>query len=111
MSDACLFCAIATGAIPSEKVWESDTAIAFRDIAPQAPVHCVVVSKTHTAKLSETEEDTLLGTLIAAVRETARSLTLEDYRVVINNGASAGQTVFHLHAHLLAGRRLAWPPG
>lgn len=107
----CLFCRIASGDIPVNAVMETETTLSFPDIAPQAPTHVLVIHKQHTASLSETTEEAILGQLVSAVRETAAALQLKDFRVVINNGAEAGQSVFHLHAHLLAGRPFQWPPG
>lgn len=107
----CLFCKIIAGDIPGNKVLETDKLFAFHDISPQAPMHALVISKTHTASLLETDDPALLGDVLAGARDVAKALGLSDYRVVINNGAGAGQTVFHLHLHVLGGRPLAWPPG
>jgi histidine triad (HIT) family protein len=111
----CLFCKIASGAIPAKKLFEDDRAIAFRDIHPQAPTHILVVPKKHIASLAEAgadEDGALLGHLLATVRELARSEGLSGgYRTVINTGADGGQTVDHLHLHLLGGRAMGWPPG
>lgn len=111
MADNCLFCKILTGQIPSNKAAETDCVFAFHDIAPQAPTHVLVIHKTHTASLSETEDNRIFADLLGGARDIAKQLGLNDYRLVINNGAEAGQSVFHLHAHLLAGRPLKWPPG
>lgn len=111
MADDCLFCKILTGQIPSNKAAETDQVFAFHDIAPQAPTHVLVIHKTHTASLAETTDNSILAELSGGVRDIAKQLGLKDYRVVINNGAEAGQSVFHLHAHILAGRPLKWPPG
>jgi histidine triad (HIT) family protein len=111
MSDDCLFCRIIAGDIPARVVADMENALAFQDIAPQAPTHVLVIHKRHTAGLAETDDDALLGELFGAVRDVASDLDLRDFRVVVNNGAGAGQSVFHLHAHLLAGRPLQWPPG
>ncbi len=113
MSD-CLFCKIAAGEIPGERVWEDDRAVAFRDISPQAPTHVLIIPRRHLASLSEAEEADagLLGHLLDLARRLAVQEGIEPgYRVVINNGAPAGQSVFHLHLHLLGGRRFTWPPG
>jgi histidine triad (HIT) family protein len=113
MSD-CLFCKIAAGEIPAERVYEDDDLIAFQDISPQAPVHVLVVPRRHLASLEEAvEEDAaLLGRILLAIRRLARELGVESgYRVVNNCGASAGQSVFHIHFHLLGGRPMGWPPG
>lgn len=107
----CLFCKIIAGEIPSSKVAETDTVYAFNDINPQAPTHVLVIHKRHTPTLAETSDNQLLGELLGGLRDIAAQLNLSDYRVVINNGPGAGQTVFHVHAHLIAGRPLEWPPG
>ena len=112
----CLFCKIVSGAIPVKKVFEDDRAIAFRDINPQAPIHIIVVPKKHVASLAEVgaaqEDEELLGHLLALVAQIARSESLSDgYRTVMNTGPDGGQTVDHLHLHLLGGRAMHWPPG
>jgi len=112
----CLFCKIVSGSIPAKKVFEDEHAIAFRDIHPQAPVHMLVVPRRHVASLAEVGDSegevALLGHLLSAVAEIARAEKLaEGYRTVINTGADGGQTVNHLHLHLLGGRSMAWPPG
>lgn len=110
----CLFCKIIRGEIPSQKVFEDESVCAFKDINPAAPMHILVVPKRHIASLAATaaEDDALLGRLQGVIRELAKSLKLEGgFRVVANNGRGAGQSVDHLHYHLLAGRRLVWPPG
>lgn len=111
MAENCLFCNIVVGAIPCQKAGETEQVLAFHDIHPQAPTHVLVIPKTHTTSLSETHDNTLLGELLGGVRDIAQQLGLSDYRLVVNNGPQAGQTVFHLHAHILAGRPLHWPPG
>ena len=107
----CLFCKIIDGQIPATRLFENEYTVAFADINPQAPTHILVIPKTHVAGISETTDDTVFAQTLATLREIARQRYLSDYRVVINNGAEAGQTVFHLHMHLLAGRPFAWPPG
>ncbi len=109
----CIFCLIAQGELDSDIVQEDTRALAFRDLHPQAPTHILVIPKEHIPSLAEAPEEKgdLLGHLLLMVQEVARDQGLKDYRVVINDGAGAGQTVFHLHVHLLAGRRFAWPPG
>lgn len=111
MSTDCLFCKMITGDIPTRKVTETDTVFAFHDIDPKAPTHVLVIHKTHTASLSETEDNQIFADLLGGVRDVAKELGLTDYRQVINNGPGAGQTVYHMHAHILGGRRLEWPPG
>jgi len=111
MATDCLFCKIIAGEIPSKKAAETENILAFHDITPQAPTHVLVIHKQHTTSLSDTADEALLGQWMAGVRDVAQQLNLSDYRVIVNNGAQAGQSVFHLHAHILAGRPLAWPPG
>ena len=111
--DDCLFCKIAKGDIPSTKVYEDDKIYAFRDIDPQAPSHVLIIPKTHIGSLDEaSEEDSgLLAYLLLKVKEIAAQEGLENgYRVVINTGADGGQTVHHLHIHLLGGKAMGWPP-
>jgi histidine triad (HIT) family protein len=111
----CLFCKIVSGAIPAKMVFEDDRAIAFRDINPQAPVHILVVPKKHIGSLAEAdgnEMTPLLGHLVGLVRQIAQTEKLSGgYRTVINTGPDGGQTVHHLHLHLLGGRAMHWPPG
>ena len=114
MSADCLFCSIAAHEIPATLVHETDHVVAFRDIAPQAPVHVVVIPKAHHADLSAltAADPALAGELLAAVAHVARTEDLEHgFRTVFNTGSDGGQTVFHVHAHVLGGRGLAWPPG
>lgn len=111
----CLFCGIVAGEIRSDVVAESDEWIAFRDINPQAPTHILVVPRRHIATLDELESgaEPLTGALVGAAAEIARTegLVEDGYRIVFNCGAGAGQSVFHIHLHLLGGRRFGWPPG
>jgi len=116
MSDNnCLFCRIISGEIPSDKVYESDLAFAFRDINPQAPTHVLIVPKKHIASLNEAsqEDQALLGhlTLVASKLADQLGIVAGGYRTVINTGAGAGQSVWHIHVHLLGGRVMGWPPG
>ena len=103
----CLFCRIVRRELPTPLLYEDEAVVAFADIAPQAPVHVLFVPKTHTPTHLQTEDTALLQ----AVRLWALREGLSEYRLVINNGAAAGQSVFHLHVHVLAGRPLQWPPG
>ena len=110
----CLFCKMAAGQIPTNKLYEDEQVLAFYDIDPQAPVHFLVIPKRHIASPSAlTQEDAaLVGHIFAVIAELARQLGLENgYRVVTNSGEDAGQSVPHLHFHVLAKRCLAWPPG
>jgi histidine triad (HIT) family protein len=112
--DDCLFCRIIRGEIPSKKVYEDEHTYAFDDINPQAPTHVLIVPKKHVLGLKEaTAEDAeLIGYCQLAAANIARQRSIEDgYRTVLNVGPRAGQSVFHLHVHLLGGRNLQWPPG
>ena len=113
MSD-CLFCKIVAGTIPANREYENDHVIAFRDINPQAPTHLLVIPKKHIARIADIlpTDLHLVGECIRAANELAVREKLDDgYRILVNNGAGAGQTVFHVHWHVLGGRRLGWPPG
>jgi histidine triad (HIT) family protein len=114
MSD-CLFCAIAAGDIPATVVHEDDRFVAFRDISPQAPVHVVVIPRAHYADIAElaAADEALAGGLMAAATSVAAvaGLAAGGFRVVLNTGADGGQTVPHVHAHVLGGRPMGWPPG
>lgn len=111
----CLFCAIVAGEIPATTVLETDRVLAFRDINPQAPTHVLVIPKTHYPDVAALAADdaALLGEVIGVVQQVAAADAVAEtgYRVVFNTGAEAGQTVPHVHAHLLGGRSLTWPPG
>jgi len=108
-----LFSKIIRREIPADIVYEDDRALAFRDINPQAPTHILIIPKHPIPKLADAqpEDSDLLGHLLLTVAKVAQQENLSDYRVVANNGAGAGQSVFHLHLHLLGGRPLQWPPG
>ncbi len=112
---SCLFCRIVTGEIPATKVYEDDDVAAFDDINPQAPMHVLVVPKRHVATLNDLgdDDDRLVGAMVrrAAAIAAARGYDARGYRTVFNCNADAGQTVFHIHLHVLGGRALAWPPG
>ena len=114
-NDRCLFCRIVAGEIPAKKAYEDDDVVAFHDINPQAPVHVLIIPRRHIASLDElTEADAnVVGTVVVRAAKIARTLHLESdgYRLVVNMGEGAGQTVFHIHFHILGGRRLSWPPG
>jgi len=110
--DECLFCRIVAGKIPATVVYEDDHVMAINDVFPRAPFHVLVVPRKHVAKLSELEDEPLGGRLLQAVRRVARQGGVGDnFRLVVNNGDHAGQTVWHLHLHVLGGREFAWPPG
>jgi histidine triad (HIT) family protein len=113
MSD-CLFCKIVDGKIPANMVAQDDRAVAFRDLNPQAPTHVLVIPKKHIASLDvlEDEDAALVGHLHVVAKQIAKAEGLADgWRTVFNVGKHAGQTVFHIHLHLLGGRALGWPPG
>jgi histidine triad (HIT) family protein len=114
MNADCLFCKIAAKQIPSKIVYEDDDVFAFEDIGPQAPTHILICPRKHFASLNEAsaEDQAVLGKLQLVAAEYARKLNLmEGYRTVVNTGPGAGQSVFHLHLHLLGGRAFHWPPG
>ncbi|MGI9262589.1 MAG: histidine triad nucleotide-binding protein [Woeseiaceae bacterium] len=111
----CLFCKIVAGDIPADVVFDTDDVVAFRDINPQAPTHVVIIPKQHIATINDLEDSAAgtVGKLYLAARDIAAAEGIADagYRVVMNCNAAAGQTVFHIHLHLLGGRKLGWPPG
>ena len=109
----CLFCRILKKEIPSKAVFEDEFVYAFRDVNPQAPTHILLIPKRHVSGVEELGpgDEELAGSLIVRARELARSLGLKGFRLVFNSGPEAGQSVFHLHLHLLSGRRMTWPPG
>jgi histidine triad (HIT) family protein len=113
--DRCLFCRIISGEIPSKKVFEDDVVIAFNDINPQAPTHVLVIPRTHISSLDDLDENeaNIIGMTIVRATQIARNLQInsDGYRLVVNHGEAAGQTVFHIHFHLLGGRNFGWPPG
>jgi histidine triad (HIT) family protein len=112
VADDCLFCGILAGSVPAEIVYEDDVAVAFRDINPQAPTHVLVITREHIADLRELgARPDVAAPYVAAVGKVADRLGVEDFRTVFNTGAPVGQTVFHIHAHVLAGRSFTWPPG
>lgn len=114
MSD-CLFCRIAAKAIPAKVVAETPEALAFHDIQPQAPVHALVIPKKHVATLNDAQPDdaALLGKLLLLAKDVARTLGVDasGWRLAVNTNKDAQQSVFHVHLHVLGGRRLEWPPG
>jgi histidine triad (HIT) family protein len=111
----CLFCKIGSGQIPAKVVMQDDEVLAFDDVNPQAPVHVLVIPKRHVADLNDADvgDQALLGRLLEATTLVARKKGIAEagYRVVANTGQDGGQTVFHLHLHVLGGRHMAWPPG
>jgi histidine triad (HIT) family protein len=113
MSDSCLFCRIIRGEIPATLVAEGPKCVAFRDIDPKAPVHILVIPREHVGSLDEARDAQVLGEILLMVADLARKEGVAEsgYRTVINTNDDGGQSVGHLHAHLLGGRRLSWPPG
>lgn len=109
----CLFCRIARGEIPVERLAENEHALAFPDVRPQAPVHALVIPKAHLASLRDARDWAVVGSLHELALEVAkaRGIAESGFRTVINTGADAGQTVFHVHLHVLGGRLMSWPPG
>ena len=114
-SENCLFCKIVAGDIPAEIIYESESAIGFRDVNPQAPTHVLIIPREHIATINDLDagHEVTVGNLYMAAKAIAadEGLTDDGYRVVMNCNEAAGQTVFHIHLHLLGGRSLAWPPG
>jgi len=116
MTDSdCLFCKIAEGEMSADVVYQDDDVLAFRDINPQAPTHVLVIPREHVASVNDLEEGhaALVGRLYLAARDLAEEEGVAEagYRLVMNTGAEAGQSVFHIHLHLLGGRAMSWPPG
>jgi histidine triad (HIT) family protein len=111
----CLFCKIVSREIPSAIVLEADDLLAFKDVRPMAPAHALVIPKKHLTSLNDATpgDEALLGRLVLAAREVADKIGIggSGYRLVVNTGADGGQSVFHLHVHVLGGRAMAWPPG
>ncbi|MFN2349954.1 MAG: histidine triad nucleotide-binding protein [Thioalkalivibrio sp.] len=111
----CIFCKIAAGDIPAEIVYEDDQVLAFRDLNPQAPLHALVIPRKHIATLNDLtpEDEQLVGRMYLAARQVARDagLDVRGYRTVMNCNSEAGQSVYHIHLHVLGGRAMQWPPG
>lgn len=114
MSSDCIFCRIAAGQAQAEILYQDDDVVAFRDVNPQAPSHILVIPRKHIARLADAgpEDEGLLGRVVLAATEVARQEGIgEGFRLVVNNGRPAGQSVFHVHFHVLGGRSMSWPPG
>lgn len=113
--DTCIFCQIAEGKIPSKRVKETDTLLAFEDVHPGAPTHILVIPKEHVASVNdlETRHTAVLGEMVLLAKAIAKEKNIDQtgFRLVMNTGPQAGQSVFHIHLHVLGGRFLAWPPG
>ena len=113
MADECLFCSIVRKEIPAKIVAESPECLAFRDIGPKAPVHVLVIPKVHVRTMNDVTDFALMGKMAQMAAEVAKAegIAEKGYRVIANTNAGGGQTVFHLHLHLLGGRPMKWPPG
>ena len=113
MSENCLFCKMVAGDIKPDIVFENDRILAFNDIAPQAPIHILIIPKKHFSTLNDIDDAALLGELMQTAAQLAKKLGVDDigYRTVINCNEQGGQAVYHLHIHLLAGRQMTWPAG
>lgn len=108
----CIFCSIVSGDISADRVYEDETTVAFRDTNPQAPVHVLVVPREHLVDLPDLARDPVAAAgWLAGIRGAAEALGVREFRTVCNTGAGVGQSVFHVHAHVLAGRPMGWPPG
>jgi histidine triad (HIT) family protein len=111
----CLFCKVANGDVPAELIYEDDKVVAFRDIAPQAPVHCLIIPREHIPSINDLNEEhtALMGHLIQVATKIAseQGVATDGYRLNINCNPQGGQTVYHIHLHLLGGRQMSWPPG
>jgi histidine triad (HIT) family protein len=112
---SCLFCKIVAGEIPAKRVHEDDEVIAFEDIKPEAPLHVLVIPRRHISTLNDLQaaDEGLIGSMVRRAAQIARERGYDSsgYRTVMNTNSNAGQTVFHIHLHLLAGRQMSWPPG
>ncbi|MDA1081618.1 MAG: histidine triad nucleotide-binding protein [Gemmatimonadetes bacterium] len=113
MTSSCLFCKIVAGEIPAAIVAESEHCLAFRDIGPHAPTHVLIIPRKHVESLNQLDDPAIAAALFAMTREVAEQegVAASGYRVAINTNADGNQTVFHLHLHLLGGRKMTWPPG
>lgn len=115
MTDNCLFCKMVSGSLQPDIVYQNDKILAFRDIKPQAPIHVLIIPKRHVTTLNDLNDGDveLAGTLLIVARKIAKDLGIAEsgYRTVMNTNSDGGQTVFHVHLHLLGGRQMNWPPG
>lgn len=111
MSSDCIFCKIANKEINTDLIYEDENVVAFNDLNPQAPVHFLVIPKKHYASLNEIDSYDVFGNIFSAIPKIAGKLGIKEYRTVVNTGASAGQSVFHIHVHVMAGREFTWPAG
>lgn len=111
MSENCIFCKIANKEIETNLIYEDENVVAFNDLSPQAPTHFLVIPKKHYASLSEIDNKEEFANIFSAVAIITKKLGIKEYRTVVNTGAQAGQTVFHIHVHVMAGREFTWPAG
>ena len=111
MTTDCIFCKIANKEISTNLIYEDDSVVAFNDLAPQAPTHFLVIPKKHYSSLNEIDSKEEFGNIFSSVTKICAKLGIKEYRTVVNTGASAGQTVFHIHVHVMAGREFGWPAG
>ncbi len=111
MNSECIFCKIANKEIKTDIIYEDDNVIAFNDLNPQAPVHFLVIPKKHYPSLNEIDSEEAFMKIFSAIPKITKKLGIKEYRTVINTGAQAGQTVFHIHVHVMAGREFTWPAG
>lgn len=111
MSSDCIFCKIANKEINTNLIYEDENVVAFNDLNPQAPVHFLVIPKKHYSSMNEIDSDNAFGEIFSAVAKITKKLGIKEYRTVVNTGASAGQTVFHIHVHVMSGREFGWPAG
>lgn len=109
--DDCLFCKISSGEIPSELLYKDEKVVAFRDINPQGPFHVLIIPRDHYTSIKDVNDESLIGHLFSIGNRIARENNIDNFRYIINTGEEAGQTVFHVHLHLIGGRRMTWPPG
>ena len=111
MTADCIFCRIAKKEIPSNLIYEDENVIAFNDLNPQAPVHFLVIPKKHYASLNDIDSKEAFGNIFSSIPIICKKLGITEYRTVVNTGESAGQSVFHIHVHVMAGRNFTWPAG
>lgn len=107
----CIFCKIAHKEIPSNLIFEDEDVVAFNDLAPQAPTHILIIPKKHYSSILDLKEPVIAANILLAANKIASKKNIKNFRLVINTGEEAGQSVFHLHLHLLSGRKMNWPPG
>jgi len=111
MNTDCIFCKIANKEISTNLIYEDENVVAFNDLAPQAPTHFLIIPKKHYASLNEIDSNEAFAYIFSAIPKITKKLGISEYRTVINTGAEAGQTVFHIHVHVMSGRKFNWPAG